>query len=118
MRSKPRCIFTIIVVLMAAFVANAKGPSTEDSSECPPIRHLVVASPRAALSAVRHDDASYIQMVGSAWNFPSHPIRIIVRQGTVVVFHDSRNMEGVWYNHTFGTLSTKLVLQKLVNKQS
>ncbi len=110
----------VLAVVSLALAAFARPPETStDTSDTYHHRRVVVASPRASIIRVanrdNHDDSTTIRpMAGAAHNFPSHPIHIVIRRDTVVVFRDSLNMEAVWYAHTYGRITTRLIIQRAV----
>jgi len=80
----------------------------------PPLRVLVVAAPRATLVAPPEDSPTKWPVIGAAENFAIERARIVLRAHSVLEVRLSRNLEGVWHEHTFGTLRTCLVVQMLV----
>jgi hypothetical protein len=97
-----------------------------------PIRRYVVAEPRVALTVPRinrllmntdvEPDPSVVEIpetdlcckiIGSAYNFPRHDGKMVVRRGTVVYFLLGKNTQGVWYEHACGQLSAQLRLDML-----
>ena len=96
-------------------INRALGVDEADPAAPIPVRQYVVASPRAALTLLppcaEAAEVDCCQSAGAAYNFPRQDGRIVVRQGTVVVFRLGRNIEGVWYPRACGWLGTQLVLE-------
>jgi hypothetical protein len=80
-----------------------------------PLRKYIVASPRAALALHPLLDATdepvRCPAVGAVSNFPRRDSRMLVRQGTVIVFRYDRNVEGVWYDGACGLLRSNLEVE-------
>jgi len=77
-----------------------------------PVMKYTMASPRACLIAppLWSTNAYYLP-TGAAENFPRANGAIRVRVGTRVIFCLSRDLEGVWYPHSYGCIGTSMVLQ-------
>ncbi|GAI95709.1 unnamed protein product, partial [marine sediment metagenome] len=77
-----------------------------------PVVKYAVASPRACLIGppLWSTDAYYLP-TGDADNFPRGNGRIRVPVGTRIVICLSRDMEGVWYTGSYGSLGSTMVLQ-------
>lgn len=77
-----------------------------------PVMKYAMASPRACLIGppVWSTNAYYLP-TGAAENFPRANGGIRVTVGTRVIFCLSRDLENVWYRHTYGCMGNSLVLQ-------
>lgn len=102
----------ICLALVVCGSAPAQGPDPCVIRPVPTIKYAM-ASPRSCLIGppVLLTDAYYVPALGAAENFPRRPGAIRVPVGTRVVFCLSRDLEGVWYSHSFGCLGTSLTLQ-------
>jgi len=77
-----------------------------------PVLKYSVASPRACLIGPPiWSTNAYYMPTGAAENFPRKNGSIRVRVGTRVVFCLSRDLENVWYKHSYGCMGNSLVLQ-------
>jgi hypothetical protein len=121
----------VVIVAIATFAALGWCQSLESPERIAAperraesiVRHVAVAAPRAAIAwAIPHrpdatpegdseDDLLPRFQVGAAENFPAREISLVVRKGQVVYFRESRNIEGVWYEDTYGLMGTLLHVQ-------
>ena len=101
-----------LVLVCGAVLAEDHDPTTAISLRPVPVIKYAMASPRACLIGppVWSSNAYYLP-TGAAENFPRANGAIKVPVGTRVVFCLSRDLEGVWYPHSYGCLGTSLVLQ-------
>ncbi len=87
-----------------------------------PVMTYTVASPRMSIIKVPRyqiaSDGTKIELAGTPYgaaeNFARKDGELKVPAGVRVVFCLSRALEGVWYDKTYGRLSTSMVLQKFV----
>lgn len=97
-------------VINGALGIRDRGPDAIDL----PLRQYVVASPRASLAVAPQANEGSLdgcETVGAAYNFPRNRGRMLVKQGSVVVFRYDRNTEGVWYNNACGLLRSQLLVE-------
>jgi len=104
----------VALAIMPVMTAMAQAPPGPEPALSPPLRMLVVAAPRATLVGPARPTHSPGPVVGAAENFASRAARIVLREGTILEVRLSRNLEFVWHKRTHGTMSTRLMLQKLV----
>jgi len=122
-RFQKMILFLTVAVVCGAFAAGAQEPQRLTAERVPGPREIVVASPRASIAwAVPHEaeitpeeaadpaDLPVFQ-VGAAHNFAATGISITVRKDAVVRFRESRQVEGVWYERTWGRLGSVLLVQ-------
>ena len=109
----------LIFVMVMAVTAVLCGicPAADSNSTPTPVPVLttnyVVASPRACLiGQPRSDPNHFVTVLGDAENFPRENGEIKVPLGSRVVFLFSRQLEGVWYDHSFGRIDFSMVLQR------
>jgi hypothetical protein len=100
---------------LAALAADAEDPALPPPPPDDGLRRLeyVVAAPRGAIVPPPQPTTVPWPLYGAAFNFPRPNGSLTVPVGAAVVFRESRNMEGIWYPHTFGNLATSLELQML-----
>jgi len=118
---KRRMVSTCIVVLLALtplwgaarIAAVEPAEPVEPAPIVPvPVVKYVMASPRACLIGPMYRCTNaWCCARGAAENFPRANGAMRVPVGTRVVFCQSREMEGVWYDRSYGCLGTSLVLQ-------
>ena len=104
----------LVLVLVCVAVSAHRQDSVELVRPVPvPVIKYAMASPRACLIGppVWVTDRAYYLPTGAAENFPRANGAIKVPVGVRVVFCLSRDLEGVWYPHSYGCLGTSLILQ-------
>jgi hypothetical protein len=120
----PRMIlFLTAALVFTAFAASAQEPMRLSAERVPGSREIVVASPRASIAwavprepEIQPEEAADpaelpVFQVGAAENFAATGISIRVRKDAVVHFRESRQVEGVWYERTYGRLGSVLLVQ-------
>jgi len=111
-------ISSLVVCLVLASICSGMLARVQRRVEPIPIRpvprmNYVMASPRACLIGPPEwsIDICFWWPTGDAENFPRANGAIRVPVGAKVVFCLSREIEGVWYEDSYGCLGTSLVLQ-------
>ncbi|MCF6285740.1 MAG: hypothetical protein L3K26_11170 [Candidatus Hydrogenedentes bacterium] len=97
-------------VINNALGLNDRGPDAVDR----PLRHYIVASPRASLSLLPGtgpDSTEACTTVGAATNFARRHGRLLVRKNTGIAFRFDRNVEGVWHRDACGLLRSELIVE-------
>lgn len=115
-----RCVLVSLILALICGVVPAQdqgsgGGPGEPNATClrpMPVMKYAMASPRACLIGppVWSSNVYYLP-TGAAENFPRANGTLRVPVGTRVVFCLSRDLEGVWYDGSYGCLGTSLVLQ-------
>jgi len=122
--TKKSILFLLSVFISVGTAIAAETQSTTDDRLIMPVptTTYTVASPRMSIiRAPRYQiTADGTQSIlpgtpyGAAENFARKDGEIKVAAGVRVIFCLSRSMEGVWYDQTYGRLSTAMTLQRFV----
>lgn len=114
-------------ILLAGVLFAEQAESLQPSVILPaPTTTYTLASPRMSIiRAPRYQiasDGTRVEVAGTPYgaaeNFARKGGEIKIATGVRVVFCLSRALEGVWYDQTYGRLSTSMVLQKFVPTNS
>jgi len=115
--SRSFIFYLCVAGVVAASVGTYSLADTSDGAEPEPtirvpVIKYAVASPRACLTGPpAWSERVYYLPSGAAENFARPNGVLRVRTGTRVIFALSRELEGVWYPHSYGCLGTSLVVQ-------
>jgi len=95
-------------VINSALGITDRGPDAVDR----PLRHYIVASPRASLAPVPGTAGEAdCDVVGAATNFARPDGRLLVRKDTAIAFRFDRSVEGVWHDDACGLLRAELLVE-------
>jgi len=112
------CVLVAGLFGLLCVTAGAEGEQVVDlaASRAPAIRYEVAAPRACIMGFAKPAEGRARRQVGAAENFPREDGELKVATGTKVVFCLSRELEGVWYPHSFGELGCSIVLQRRVRE--
>ena len=116
------CVSSVFCCVLLVPIHTSVGQGfVEDPSDGTRMVEYVMAAPRAAIvprpGPCPVDCVNCCccccccRMYGAAHNFPRRNGRLFIPAGTVVFFRESPELEGVWYERTYGHLATGFELQ-------
>jgi hypothetical protein len=109
--------FTVIALILTVcgnLLAQDNPPPGPNESNRPPAPTIeyTIASPRACIIDITRPNSNRHWQRAAAENFPREDGEIKISAGTRVVFCLSRNLEAIWYEHTFGQIRSSIILQE------